>query len=126
MPGGHDQERRAELVKVHRVSIHRRTTEVGSADELMASPFSATNPASLAGSADRSPGMEVLDRLLLARADHRVMVCQGGYSVRSTFDRLASTVEDCKLTRAGDRYLLLFFNKSSRRFEALVYVAGNT
>jgi hypothetical protein len=50
---------------------------------------------------DGYPDMRALDRMLLARADHRVMVCQSAHSGRQIFERVASTVELCGMTKPG-------------------------
>ena len=66
----------------------------------------------------------VSDSLLLARADHRVIVCQGySGSMEDAFLSLASRVERYKMTQVGDRYLLVLFDLHTRKFESQVYVA---
>ncbi len=64
-------------------------------------------------------------KLLLARADHRVLVCQG-YDPDRTFQDLATMVQTSEITRPGDRYLLLYLNRTHKKFGASVYVAGSS
>jgi hypothetical protein len=70
-----------------------------------------------------NPTMKSLANLLIARAEHRAMVCQGS-DAWGTFERLVSTVESSWIKRVGDRCLLLFFDRLGRKFESYVCVAG--
>jgi hypothetical protein len=70
------------------------------------------------------------EKLLLARADHRVMIFQGT-DPEQHFNRMIERVRHCGLTRSGDRYLLLCFDWAVRRFTPRLFVAagdkaGNT
>jgi hypothetical protein len=59
---------------------------------------------------------------MLARAQHRVMVCQGKWGFAAAFERLASTVDGSEITQAGDRYLLLSFDPNTKKFCSRIYV----
>ena len=69
------------------------------------------------------PSMKSVADLLIARAEHRAVVCQGR-DPWLTFEELVGTVESSGIKRAGDRYLLLFFVRHERKFSSHVYVAG--
>jgi hypothetical protein len=61
-------------------------------------------------------------KLLVARAEHRVMICQGSDPDRH-FKRFAKQVRNCGLTQAGDRYLLLCLDLNDHKFKFRVFIA---
>ena len=57
-------------------------------------------------------------KLLLARADLRVMVFDGGYFPKGDkFETLKPHIERCEVTELGDTYLLAAWSKSKDEFE---------
>ena len=57
-------------------------------------------------------------KLLLARADLRVMVFDGGYfPEEDKFETLKPHIERCEVTEPGDAYLLAAWSKSKDAFE---------
>jgi hypothetical protein len=70
----------------------------------------------------RYPSFEPLDRLLVARADRRVLICRHNYS-GSVFDRYTSYVGQCDVTKKKDRYLFLCYVPEDRKFHSHVFVA---
>jgi hypothetical protein len=61
-------------------------------------------------------------KLRVARADHRVMIFQGG-DIEWHFDRMAKDVRSFAYTQRGDRYLLLGFDWATKRIKSRVLVA---
>jgi hypothetical protein len=61
-------------------------------------------------------------KLLVARAEHRVMICQGSDPDRH-FKRFIMQVRNCGLTQVGDRYLFLCFDWKDHKFKPRVFVA---
>jgi hypothetical protein len=68
------------------------------------------------------PSFEPLDKLLIARAEHRVLICQHKYS-GNVFDRFTSYVRQCEITRKRDRYLFLCYVPEDKKFHSCVFVA---
>ena len=68
------------------------------------------------------PSFEPLDKLLIARAEHRVLICQHKYS-ENAFDRFASYIEQCEITTKRDRYLLLCYVPQEKKFKYRVFLA---
>jgi hypothetical protein len=68
------------------------------------------------------PSFEPLDKLMVARAEHRVLICQHRYS-GNVFDRFASYIRQCEITKKRDRYLFLCYVPTDKRFHSCVFVA---
>jgi len=68
------------------------------------------------------PSFEPLDKLLVARAEHRVLMCRHRYA-GSVFDRYVSYVRQCNVTKRRDRYLFLCYVPEDSKFHSCVYVA---
>jgi hypothetical protein len=68
------------------------------------------------------PSFEPLDKLLVARAEHRVLICQHKYS-GNVFGRFTSYVRQCEITKKRDRYLFLCYVPADKRFHSCVFVA---
>ncbi len=74
-----------------------------------------------------------LDKLVTARAEHRVMIFYGELEkgLRGNphpdvlFDRFAMDVRYCGLSQAGDRYLFVCFDRKDREFKFRVFVSGD-
>ncbi len=63
-------------------------------------------------------------KLLVARAEHRVMICQGqGSDPDRHFKRFTEQVGHCALTQPGDRYLFLCYHWKDHEFKHRVFVA---
>jgi hypothetical protein len=68
------------------------------------------------------PSFEPLDKLLVARAERRVMICQHKYA-GSVFDRFSSYIRQCEITKRKDRYLLLCYDPEDKKFSSSIFVA---
>ncbi len=64
---------------------------------------------------------ENLDKLMVARAEHRVLICQHKYS-GNVFDRFTSYVKQSEITKR-DRYLFLCYVPADKKFHSCVFVA---
>ena len=72
---------------------------------------------------------EAVDRdfqkLVLARADHRVMIFEApGADIDRHFERFAEQIRTCRYTQSGDRYLFLAYDWDAGRFNFQVFVAS--
>jgi hypothetical protein len=61
------------------------------------------------------PPTEPLDKLMVTRAEHRVLICQHRYS-ENVFERSKSYIRQCEFTKRGDRYLFLCYQPQSKSF----------
>ncbi|WLC16295.1 hypothetical protein [Bradyrhizobium diazoefficiens] len=68
------------------------------------------------------PSFEPLDKLLVARAEHRVLMCRHKYA-GSVFDRYTSYIRQCGITKKKDRYLLLCYVPDDQKFHSHVFAA---
>jgi len=68
------------------------------------------------------PLIESLGKLLVARAEHRVLICQHRYA-GNVFDRSISFIRQCEFTKKGDRYLFLCYQTQTKKFFSRVFVA---
>lgn len=68
------------------------------------------------------PSTEPLDKLLIARAEHRVLICQHRYP-KNVFDHFTSYVQQCEITQKKDRYLFLCYVPGDKKFHSCVFVA---
>jgi hypothetical protein len=66
-----------------------------------------------------------LEKLLTARAEHRIVIFQGKVPFRDNryFEQFATQVRECGMTQPGDRYLFLCFDRNDRKFKFRVFVA---
>jgi len=65
--------------------------------------------------------LETLDQLMVARADHRVLVCLNRYS-GNVFDDASAYVRQTPFAKKGDRYLFLCYVPELRTFHSRVHV----
>jgi len=63
-----------------------------------------------------------LDKLLVARAEHRVLICQNTLP-GNAFDNFASYIRHCNITKKRDRYLFLCYVPEEKKFKSCVFVA---
>jgi len=68
------------------------------------------------------PSTEPLDKLLVTRAEHRVLICQHRYA-GTVFDRFTSYIKQCEITKKRDRYLFLCCVPEDKKFHSCVFVA---
>ena len=61
-------------------------------------------------------------KLMTARADHRVMICRSDDPNRH-FDRCVEQVRKCGMTKAGDRYLFAGLDLIDNKFKFRIFVA---
>lgn len=67
--------------------------------------------------------LEDFEKLLVGRAQHRVMIFQQKSDVKRISDRCIEQVRRFGQTRAGDRYLFLGFEYTQKVFQPEVFVA---
>jgi hypothetical protein len=68
------------------------------------------------------PPTEPLDKLMVTRAEHRVLICQHRYA-ENVFERSTSYIRQCEFTKKGDRYLFLCYVPEEKKFHSCVFVA---
>ena len=68
------------------------------------------------------PPFEPLDKLMVARAERRVLICQHKYC-GNVFDRFSSYIRQCEYTKKNDRYLFLCYDANDKKFYSCVFIA---
>lgn len=67
------------------------------------------------------------EKLLIARADHRIMIFQGkGDSINETISKLIEGVKSFSYSQVGDRYLFVAYNIEIKKFEFQQYTYSPT
>ena len=69
---------------------------------------------------------EDFQKILVARADHRVMVltCNPSRPPQDAIDVLIQEVDQCKLSQYGDRYLFACWEEPAKEFSFMLHVVG--
>ena len=81
-------------------------------------------PLALESEWDRNGLSDDFGKLLVSKADHRVMVLWESTQkeCKNRIDELITEIKESRMSMLGDRYLFLDWIKSEERFDSLLYI----